>query len=466
MTSAHRFLIAALLVTLAACADRTATAPNFSKVGGGPTVTGTSPTGAPQDTTLDVRVYGSGFDRGSRADLALAGVIGPKVRTNSTRYVSGSELVANVTIAVDADTGAYDVVVTVSSGKKGIGTEMFQVRKGPKPPPPSFNELAPIDLDQGTVSDHHGYGVSDSGWVFVAGDGDPSAKPGLVWLTLTPHDSTVLPAPVSSPRQGNGRGDYLAYAINAVMLRGAAGWTLSPPLPALAGWTSVYVEAVKDSRLVVGHGKDPNGRWTALGWVYDSLAGTWTPVPMLMPAPWTPDCAVGLPGMVGVNDAGVAVAYVYGHALTRKAVCPMRSFVWPSISAAPVMLPEVSTLPGWVYMASDINGRGDITGTMHSGNDYRAVRWRSGTGTAEVLNGFYSFGEAIDECGRVFTSQGYLWEADGTVVTRLVPPTGFPLDNWFRIFDTGSGLAVGEATSSTLGRHALVWTLPACTPAP
>jgi hypothetical protein len=114
-------------------------------------------------------------------------------------------------------------------------------------------------------------------------------------------------------------------------------------------------------------------------------------------------------------------------------------------------------------MAGDINDRGDITGTMWSGNDYRAVRWRSGTGTAEALNGYYSYGEGIDECGRVVTLQGYLWEADGSVVTRLVAPMEF---TDLRVFDAAKGHAVGEARHSTLGRHALVWTLPACTPAP
>lgn len=125
----------AAAILAAACSDQQATGPRPEFApggggggGGGPTVTATDPTYAPQDTTLDVRVLGSGFDRGSRADFALGGVVGPKVRTNSTRFVSSKELVANVTIALDAETGLYDAIVTTSTGKKGIGTEMFEVR--------------------------------------------------------------------------------------------------------------------------------------------------------------------------------------------------------------------------------------------------------------------------------------------------------------------------------------------------
>jgi TolB protein len=91
-----------------------------------------------------VRVLGSGFDQGSRAEWAIAGVPSTKIVTNSTRFVSSKELVANIRITFDADTVLYDVLVTTSRGKKGIGTEMFKVRpKGPKPPPPPPDPFAP-----------------------------------------------------------------------------------------------------------------------------------------------------------------------------------------------------------------------------------------------------------------------------------------------------------------------------------
>lgn len=138
MNGLHRILqvlagpaVIAALLAVWACGDRGPTLPGVTAAArassGDPTVTSTDPPGSPQDTTLDVHVFGTNFDRGSRADFALGGVVGPKVRTNSTRFVNSTELIANVTIAADADTGKYDVLVTTSTGKKGIGTEMFVI---------------------------------------------------------------------------------------------------------------------------------------------------------------------------------------------------------------------------------------------------------------------------------------------------------------------------------------------------
>ncbi len=125
--------IAALALSVVACNDVPVTpdeGPGFSsaKPVAGPTVTATSPDTAVQDTTLDVTVSGTGFDNGSSAEWLLAGVADPRVRTNSTRYVSAGSLVANITIAADAVPARYDVAVTTSGGKKGIGTERFVVQ--------------------------------------------------------------------------------------------------------------------------------------------------------------------------------------------------------------------------------------------------------------------------------------------------------------------------------------------------
>ena len=128
-------------VLLAACTDSGPTLPHINAASGntGPIVTSAEPDNAPQDTTLDVVVNGSGFDRGSNAQWAIAGVPAPKVHTNSTRFVNSKQLVANITIALDADPVLYDVMVTTLGGKKGIGTEMFAVRqKGQAAPAPEI----------------------------------------------------------------------------------------------------------------------------------------------------------------------------------------------------------------------------------------------------------------------------------------------------------------------------------------
>jgi hypothetical protein len=116
---------------LAACADpapRVSGIAAFAAGGGDPAVTATDPDTATQGTTLDVVVSGSNFDAGSVAQWAINGVPSVKVRTNSTRFVNSRRVVANITIASDADPTLYDVLVTTGGGKKGIGTELFTVK--------------------------------------------------------------------------------------------------------------------------------------------------------------------------------------------------------------------------------------------------------------------------------------------------------------------------------------------------
>jgi hypothetical protein len=121
--------VVGLVVSLAACAapPDAPTVPDFARGSSGPSVTATDPSEATRDTTLDVAVLGSGFDAGSRVEFLLAGDADPKLRTDSTRYVSSRELVATVTIDADAAIGFRDVAVTTSTGKKGIGSERFSV---------------------------------------------------------------------------------------------------------------------------------------------------------------------------------------------------------------------------------------------------------------------------------------------------------------------------------------------------
>jgi probable HAF family extracellular repeat protein len=126
-------LYAAIVLLGAGCSDPTDApliAPStsrFAKSVAGLAVKTALPAQAPLDTTLDVQISGSGFEPGSRADWLLSGSTDSRVRTNSTRFVSSTSLVANITIASDAVPASYDVAVTTTSGKKGIGTELFTV---------------------------------------------------------------------------------------------------------------------------------------------------------------------------------------------------------------------------------------------------------------------------------------------------------------------------------------------------
>ena len=126
-----------VILAFTACQDSTITdeAPGAPELAGGTvtevTVSGATPPTAPADTTLDVQISGVGFDRGSVAAFEINGVPDPKLRVNSTRYSRSTLVIANVTIAVDAITTTYDIAVTTSKGKKGIGTELFAVTEAP-----------------------------------------------------------------------------------------------------------------------------------------------------------------------------------------------------------------------------------------------------------------------------------------------------------------------------------------------
>jgi len=117
---------------VAACGD-TPSSPSVNAVAArgsastDPTVTSVSPVDAPRNITLDLTVNGSGFDRGTVVDLEAGNVPASGITTNATRFVNSKQLVANITIAADAVPERYDVAVTTTNGKRGIGVERFEV---------------------------------------------------------------------------------------------------------------------------------------------------------------------------------------------------------------------------------------------------------------------------------------------------------------------------------------------------
>ena len=183
--SARRFSAARIvsLLVLSGCAAEVPTAPpvqepTFAKGGGnGPTVRAANPDTGLRNTTIDVRVLGSGFDNGSKATWALAGDTAnatTRITTNSTRFVKSGELVANITIAADAPLALFDIVVVAAGGKKGIGIEMFAVKDSDRTDPYS------AQFDDGA-----GYLLrSDNGAAYV--DGSPDFAGSCVGSSVFP----------------------------------------------------------------------------------------------------------------------------------------------------------------------------------------------------------------------------------------------------------------------------------------
>lgn len=91
-------------------------------------VTATNPSFGDEGTTIDVHILGSGFTAGAQATWLLHGAADPAhIRTNSTTFISSTELVANITIASDAQLAFWDVQVALVGGKNGVGSECFEV---------------------------------------------------------------------------------------------------------------------------------------------------------------------------------------------------------------------------------------------------------------------------------------------------------------------------------------------------
>ena len=130
--SAALIALATFAVSCRDAADEPTAPPVFAKSGGSgapsgaPTVSSVVPASSPPGVTLNITVNGSGFAQGSVVNLERQGVPAAKITTNATSFVSSKKVIANITIAADADTGKYDVAV-VSSGRKGVGIESFTV---------------------------------------------------------------------------------------------------------------------------------------------------------------------------------------------------------------------------------------------------------------------------------------------------------------------------------------------------
>jgi probable HAF family extracellular repeat protein len=379
-----RFITSTLLgfALVSACNEEPPTGPSerpeVGKAAIGPTVTATDPSAAPQDTTLDVRVLGSGFDLGSKAEFALDGVVGPKVRSNRTTYRTSKELVANVTIAIDAVPDRYDVIVTTSKGKKGIGTERFAV-------------LAIQLLGAGSL----GMGINTTGTVVgyevtaICGGGN---RP-MVWTEA--GGLRQLPVPEgtcnAAAKAINDGGTIVGSANNAAYrwLPGSGEtWTFEK-LPGLDAASPQDINGGGDIVLLHNDGNIEIPRWIGTLWI----EGTG-----VVHLPDLPGATRGCSSK-GLNNLRQAVGYcVYRE---NENLTPV---IWLSPQTEPTALP---LLPGIVRSWSNaINDAGVIVGVAQTSSGVnQAVRWipSGGTWVVEDLGslGGKSEAKAINNRGQI-----------------------------------------------------------------
>jgi probable HAF family extracellular repeat protein len=368
---------------------------------------------------LDVKVIGSGYDRASKAVWALNGdtaLATTKVKTNSTRYVSSKQLIANITIAADASLDKYDVLVITSSGKKGIGIELFAVTPqlvdlGALPNGwPSFAYQAnsagivvgysytglnysgtrhalrwhvvggTVSLEDltpllGNTVESSAFGMNEAGDIsgfFRTSGGKPHA---FLLTSLGMTDLHPLCGGISDGKDASG-----AYDVNAsgeaVGYRGvttdgtgnsyrAFSWIAGcmTELPTLGGYSEG--RAINDSGVVVGSSGGYPVRWTK----NPSAPGGWDVVKL---------SAVSGGVATAINTRGDIVGYI-GNPVSFTGPCA--ALLWPAAGGQI----DLGTLGGAVSMALGIDDAGAVVGYgLKTSGVQRAFRWTAATGMVEL----------------------------------------------------------------------------------
>lgn len=346
-----RILALALFATAVACERAADTSSVVSpdansaaaRAGADVTVSSAVPGESPRDTTLDVQINGSGFDKTAQATLPLHGVVDPRVHVNSTRYVKSTQVVANVTISADAALDSYDVVVALSSGKKGIGTEAFIVVMTAETLTGGYHVRA-----IGPTGDAVGDAVNPNPTSTCSG------SVGTVWRV----DGTRITLPVGANCSGGPQGINASGVIEGNLSGGVAEsglwfpsgdtYTLQEVPPTPDGYRPIVPGALNDNNELFG--------WVAgsakLFW-YSAATG-W--LPMQVPAG-----ATACQSFQAINNRGELAATCTVNGVRN-------AYYWQTHDAAPVMLPRPAT--GDV-VAYDMNDNGVIVGYGTS----NGLRW-------------------------------------------------------------------------------------------
>ena len=297
----------ALALLLAACASPSVDAPlappdtmRAAKAAPGLTVASANPKFADRGTTLDVHVIGSGFTAGAQATWLLHGAAdSAHVRTNRTTVVSSTEVVANITVASDADLAYWDVQIALRGGKNGVGSELFEITTAQPLGAATFvrdmNDLGQIVGDAFIYDDAFGMlvlGTGQAGAVDPLGSmvlGRDGANTVTAWLRQGTSNSYVAEALPKIAGSVGGNALAAARDVSGVLLVG--GWQIMP--------------AVK---------KGGSTQNRPVFWRHDVA---WSaPIPLTLPTGHTTGSVLGMNGkgqMVGKLDAS-AIGAVYDDA--------------------------------------------------------------------------------------------------------------------------------------------------------
>ena len=338
--------------------------PRFGKATTEVTVKAAMPSAAPQNVTVDVQLTGTGFVSGSTAQWLRGGQPDGRVRTNSTRFVSSTSLVANITISSDAVPSAYDISVITPQGKKGIGTEAFTVLPMEQLSTPSGNSNAT--------------GVNSSGVIagYRSGGCDGGTIP-TVWLDAASRIDLPLPS-------GYCRG--VATRINNsgdVLGRVDASGSSVGRITRWVHGADGYIPTVLGS---IGSGGQLLGGFNNAGHAAFHQSGGILPGQIHSASWWSEETGIVVLAFPAghttctaedLNDLDQIVGACEGNP-------PFLPVIWDSPSAAPVILPVPAGFNGGGVLRS-INNNGIAVGTVSTQNKsgkitYIGARWiRTGT---------------------------------------------------------------------------------------
>ena len=365
----------------------------------GLTVSATRPAYADRGTTVDVHVIGTGFAPGVQATWLLHGVADQaKVRTNSTTYLSSTEVVANITVSPDADLAFWDAQIMAAGGKNGVGTEMFEITTaeylGPAIGVYGMSDGGQISGVNGagafvydpsfgmvTVGDGQSWGIDPLGTMVL---GRTSAGIATAWLRQGTSASYVAQTLPQSPNAVAGNASAAARDAAGTLLVG--GWQSfpapkrsAPPQnrPALwrydGSWSAPTLFALPAGS-TSGSVRDINARGQAVGRINTSDFGVvWEDVNTVTALDGLPN-GINAAGTLAVGRGGTSYQPVYWYRTTSGA--------WNTTG---VTLPSLGGSCGGE--ASAVNAAGVIVGqSCDARGNLTATVWRVDlTGPSPVL---------------------------------------------------------------------------------